>query len=307
MWLHALLLELVLLLAAWIALGVWQRDRVTPGRRTFFGLNLAVAVWCLGEILELRGVVGPLDGDRIQVLGILALPPLWLAAAARVGELDLARRVPWFPVVLIAPHAAIYSLLWAGAWSSLFVSYAPDGTPTPGPLWWVSWAYSLVIATTGSLVFVWAGIARRRLPHARWLVVVGVMGLVPVLGNAAWIAAGRSWPIDPSPVLLAVSLLALRSAVFSGGILQALPVSQHDLIEHLPFGVLLTDRRGTVIDVNPAAQRRLGVSEAQALGRNFESVMAHADTALRFESVPVRSAGREAGQLVLLDPPRKSG
>ena len=305
MWIHSLMLELVLLLAAWIALGVWQRDRVTPGRRTFFGLNLAIAVWCLGEILELRGVVGPLGGDRIQVLGILALPPLWLAAAARVGELDIARRVPWFPAVLIAPHLAIYSLLWAGVWSSLFVSYAPDGTQTPGPLWWVSWAYSLAIAATGSVVFVWAGFARR-LPHARWLVVVGVMGLVPVIGNAAWIAAGRSWPIDPSPLLLAVTLLALRSAVFSGGILQALPVSQHDLIEHLPFGVLLTDRRGTVIDVNPAAERRLGISEKQALGRNLESVLAQADAALRFESAPVRSAGREAGQLVLLDPPRKS-
>ncbi|HEY8152686.1 MAG TPA: histidine kinase N-terminal 7TM domain-containing protein [Myxococcota bacterium] len=306
MWLHALMLELVLLLAAWIALGVWQRDHVTPGRRTFFGLNLAIVVWCLGEILELRGVVGPLNGDRIQVLGILALPPLWLAAAARVGELDLARRVPWFPAVLIAPHLAIYSLLWAGVWSSLFVSYGPDGTQMPGPLWLVSWAYSLVIATTGSIVFIWAGIKRRRVPHARWLVGVGAMGLVPVLGNAAWIAAGRTWPVDPSPLLLAFTLLALRSAVFSGGILQALPVSQHDLIEHLPFGVLLTDRRGTVIDVNPAAQRRLGISEKQALGRNLESVLAQADAALRFESAPVRSAGREAGQLVLLDPPRKS-
>ena len=306
MWLHSLMLELVLLLAAWIALGVWQRDRVTPGRRTFVGLNLAISVWCLGEILELRGVVGPLGGDRIQVLGILALPPLWLAAAARVGELDLARRVPWFPVVLIAPHLAIYSLLWAGVWSSLFISYGPDGTGTPGPLWWVSWAYSLTIATTGSLVFVWAGIARRRFAHSRWLVAVGVMGLVPVIGNAAWNAAGRSWPIDPSPLLLAVTLLVLRSAVFSGGILQALPVSQHDLIEHLPFGVLLTDRRGTVIDVNPAAQRRLGMTEAQALGRNLESVLARADAALRFECAPVRSAGREAGQLVLLDPPRKN-
>jgi PAS domain-containing protein len=305
MWLHSLLLELVLLLAAWIALGVWQRDRVTPGRRTFFGMNLAVAVWCLGEILELRGLVGPLDGDRIQMLGILALPPLWLAAAARVGDLDLARRVPWFPAVLIAPHAAIYSLLWAGAWGSLFVSYASDGAMTPGPLWWVSWAYSLAVATTGSLVFIWTGLFRRRQAHARWLVAMGVLGMVPVIGNAAWIAVGRSWPVDPSPLLLAFTLLALRSAVFSGGLLQALPVSQHDLIEHLPFGVLLTDRRGTVIDVNPAAQRRLGVSEKQALGRNFESVLAHADSALSFQSVPLRSAGREAGQLVLLDPPRK--
>ena len=171
----------------------------------------------------------------------------------------------------------------------------------------MSWAYSLTIATAGSLIFVWAGLTQRRLPHAKRLLLVGVMGLVPVLGNAGWIAAGRNWPIDPSPLLLAVALLGLRSAVFSGGILQALPVSQHDLIEHLPFGVLLTDRRGTVIDVNPAAERRLGISEAHALGRNLEAVMASADAALSIESVPVTSAGREAGHLVLLDPPRKSG
>ncbi len=307
MWLHALSLEIVLLLAAWIALGVWQKDRVTPGRRTFFSLNVAIAIWCLGEILELRGVVGPIGGDRVQMIGILALPPLWLAAAARLAELDFSRRVPWFPVVLIAPHAAVYSLLWGGAWASLYVSYGPDGTQTPGPLWWVSWAYSLAIATTGSLIFAWAGLTQRRHPHAKRLLLVGVLGLVPVLGNAGWIAAGRSWPIDPSPLLLAVALLGLRSAVFSGGLLQALPVSQHDLIEHLPFGVLLTDRRGTVIDVNPAAQRRLGISEAHALGRNLEAVVASADAALSIESVPVTSAGREAGHLVLLDPPRKSG
>jgi PAS domain-containing protein len=306
MWLHALLLELVLLLAVWIALGVWQKDRVTPGRRTFIGLNLAIAAWCLGEVLELRQLVGPLGGDRVQVLGILALPPLWLAAAARLAQLDFARRVPWFPVVLIAPHVAIYSLLWAGAWTSLFVSYGPDGAPIPGPAWWVSWSYSLAIASLGSLVFVWAGVTRRRPRHSWRLTVVGVAGMVPVIGNALWIAAGRDWLLDPSPLLLAVALLALRSAVFSGGILQALPVRQHDLIEHLPFGVLLTDRRGTVIDVNPAAERRLGISEARALGRDVEAVLASADSALRSENVPIRAGGREAGTLVLLDPPRKS-
>jgi hypothetical protein len=34
--------------------------------------------------------------------------------------------------------------------------------------------------------------------------------------------------------------------------------------------------------------------------------VAQADAATSFQSVPLRSAGREAGQLVLLDPPRKS-
>jgi len=241
------------------------------------------------------------------MIGILSVSPLWLAAAAGLCQLDISRRVPWFPVVLIAPQVAGYALLWGGPWASLFIAYAADGTLLPGPLWWVIWAYSLAIAATGSLVFVWAGLSRRRFPHARRLLMLGLTSLVPVLGNATWSVSHGSWSVDPTPLLLAVALLGLRSAVFSGGILQALPVSQHDLIEHLPFGVLLTDRRGTVIDVNPAAQRRLGISEAHALGRNLESVVASADAALQIESVPVTSGGREAGHLVLLDPPRKSG
>ena len=115
------------------------------------------------------------------------------------------------------------------------------------------------------------GFRHTRWPSAiRWKVpgqytrrlLVGLAPLVPLAGSAAYVAHDMTWPIDPTPLLFSVGLLALGNAIFTGGLLQALPISQHDLIEQLPIGVVLTDRAGTVIDVNPAAERLLGVSEA---------------------------------------------
>ena len=113
------------------------------------------------------------------------------------------------------------------------------------------------------------------------------------------------WPVDPTPLLLGAALLALRSAIFSGGLLQALAVSQHDLIQQLPLGVILTDRRGVVIDVNPAAERRLCVSRASAVGRTLDAILSEAESHVCADVVPIFSQDREAGQLVLIDPPGK--
>ncbi len=128
---------------------------------------------------------------------------------------------------------------------------------------------------------------------------------MPLAGNAAYIAHGMAWPVDPTPLLFIVALLALRSAIFTGGLFQALPVSQHDLIEQLPLGVVLTDRAGVVIDVNPAAERRLGLTEASAVGRALDAILSEARDDVNAEISPIFSNEREAGQLVLIDPPGK--
>ena len=58
-------------------------------------------------------------------------------------------------------------------------------------------------------------------------------------------------------------------------------------------------------DLEPAAEQRLGIPEARALGRALDAVLAAAADDLRAEVSPILSGGREAGQLVLIDPPDK--
>jgi PAS domain-containing protein len=82
-------------------------------------------------------------------------------------------------------------------------------------------------------------------------------------------------------------------------------VSHAELVTQLPTPLLLTDRRGAVVQLNPAAERRLGIAEAHALGRSLDAVLAEADQPLEWDTTPVHCGSREIGQIVLLDPPAK--
>jgi PAS domain-containing protein len=303
MLLYAIGLELTIVMAFWLCLGVWQKGSSARGRLTFMGLCWAGIFWCAGELVVLRGILDEAAADRIRYVGILTLAPLWAGLAGHATRLELARRVPWFPLALMAPLACPYLLMFSERWSGLFMGTVPGQADVYGPLWWVAAAYAYVLVFAGSARFIYCAVRERTPGHWTRRLAVGIAALVPLAGNAAYLASGLSWPADPTPVLFGVALISLRSAIFTGGLLQALPVSQHELIRQLPLGVILTDRHGVVIDVNPAAERRLAVTEATAIGRTLDAILTEAGSDVRAEVSPILSQEREAGQLVLIDPP----
>jgi PAS domain-containing protein len=300
---YPLLLELTVLLAAWLCLGVFQKERATPGRCTFILLGVSGAVWCLGELVQVRGIADEVVADRIKYAGVLALPPFWLGVAAHGARLDLVRRVAWFPLVLLAPQVCAYALLFAGPWGSLFLTTVPGGDDLRGPLWWILTAFNYVLVVAGSLILVATAIRHRSGAWVRQLL-LGVASFFPLAANVAYLHFGLAWSHDPTPAVFGVSLLALRSAAFSGGLLQILPVSQQDLLSQLPLPALLADRRGTVIAVNPEAERWLGIPTREAMGRTLDAVLDRTESGLHANTSPLRSHGREAGQLVLLESKR---
>ena len=305
MLLYSIGLEVTILLACWLCLGVWQKDRSTTGRVTFVALGFSIALWCSGELLALREVFGEAALDRVKYLGILSLPPLWLGLAGHATRLELARRVPWFPVVLLAPMAFPYALLFSSRWSGLFLTTGPNAVDQYGPVWWLAGAYGYLLVVMGAALLIASAFRRHGWDARLRSLAVGLAALIPLAGNAVHISSGMPGLMDPTPLLFGAAFLALRSAIFSGGLLQVLPVSQHELIQQLPLAVILADRLGVVIDVNPAAERRLCVSQVRAVGRTLDAVLSEAESNVRADVVPILSQDREAGQLVLIDAPGK--
>jgi PAS domain-containing protein len=293
-------LELNIALALWLCLGVSQADRSTPGRATFGALCLAAMVWCTGELVCQRHLADEWLGDRIKYLGVLALPPLWAGFAAHAARLEMARRAPWFPIGLLLPHAMLFGVLFAGGWSSLYTTTIEGAADLHGPLWWVSMVYSYLLVAAGSGALIASALREHPLERRRQLA-VGFAALVPLVGNVLYAQTGLELPFPPTPVLFCVSLLALRQTLFSGGLLQTLPVSHAELVMQIPVPLLLTDRRGTVVQLNPAAERRLGIVEEQALNRSLDAVLTEAADPVEWEITPVRCRSREVGQIVLLD------
>jgi PAS domain-containing protein len=302
---YSLGLELTVMLCFWLSLGAAQSSRRIAGRSAFVALAASLAMWCIGRLAESHGLLGPLGSDRIGFAGALVLPVAWVGLTARSERLVVVNRVPWLPAVLLAPSLLLYALLYAGPWGAVFVSYGTDGTLQPGPLWWVSAAAAWMLCTGGSGVLLASALRgdprRDRLPR----LLAGLASLLPVASSCAYVVTGMTWVVDPTPILIGGALVALRPVVFSGGLLAVLPVSQHELIDRLPFGIILTDSAETVVEVNRAAERMLGVPVEAALGRTLHSVL-DAQQDVDVQVIDVGSRPARAGRIALVTPSTKS-
>jgi PAS domain-containing protein len=303
---YALALELTLILAAWLAIGAWQRDRHVPGRLTFAGAALAVALWCAGELIEARADAF-LVGRRVRMLGVLTIAPLWFGVAAHAVRLDLVRRTPWIPLALLTPVVPLYALLFMGPWSLLFVPAVEAEQVRVGPLLWWFLGYAWLLVTVG-LALVVRGALRAEDPalrRERLAMAAGV--LVPMTGNAVavWsLARTGHTGLDLTAPLMTFTLIAFRRSILSGGVLDVLPLAQRDIIQHLPFGVVLADGQGTVLDLNPAAEDLLEVTRMEATGRALEAVIARAPLEVRIEVSTVRGRGGETARFALIEAPK---
>jgi hypothetical protein len=291
--------ELATLLALALALGVAQKNRTTPGRISFAALALACMLWSLGEALLMRGVVSAWTAERIAFAGMLGLPALWLGFTAHAAGLEVARRVPWFGSIFLLPGASFYLLLYSSRWGSLFSTMAEGGVPQYGPLWTFWAVYAHLLAVGGTVILIVTAV---RWPHREQVaqpIVLGVAPLLPLAGNLIYRWAGATWPADPTPVLVAITLLALRSALFPGGMMQTLPISQRELLHQLPFGLILTDRFGTVVEINDVASSRLQTTEDRIVGKSLGSALAATGVA-PLRSTPLRHWGRAVGEIIIV-------
>jgi PAS domain-containing protein len=275
----ALPLELSMLLAIAMALAIAQRDPSTRGRRTLVLLCVCVLAATSGEWLTVRGWVSEEIGDRIKYVGSLAFAPLWLGFAAQVAGLEVARRVPWFPLLLLAPALCVYPLLWSSAYGSLFQVTVENGEDLYGPLWLIVLTYHQALCAVASAVL---AVHAARLHDRRRALYVMLVAAVPMGALVASSLHGVGviqWPYDATPVLFGVGLLVMREAFLGGSLLDVLPFPQRDLLRQLPLGLVLTDRGGMVALINGAGERALGVAPGEALGRDVRDLLSRARTA----------------------------
>ena len=239
----------------------------------------------LGEILMLRELTTEVTADRVKYAGVIALLPLWLGFASHVGRLEVARRIPWFPALLLVPGLFFYGIMLSPRYGSLFMTTVSGGDDVYGALWWVSSFYGEALALCGSLILATAALRAGRTPHRAGPAALAAVSFLPIFGNALYVGARISWPYDPTTLMLGVVLL---------------PISQRDLIHQLPLGVILTDNHGHVVEMSDTAGNRLGVFEEFALGRSIEEVLAWSEPT-PMHDLELTRRGSSAGRLILLD------
>jgi PAS domain S-box-containing protein len=315
-----------------LALYVWQRRRVPGG--FYFALFLAAAaLWALGGALENSVVDVPskILFSKLSYLGVTTVAPLWLMFTLDYSRRSRWLRSRWLPLIWAVPAATII-LAFTNEWHDLIwpsvspVSAAPGAmlVYTHGPAVLVHIVYAYMLLLGGSIILLDAALRsfrRSRLPTAT--MVLGV--LFPLAANVLYGTSLNPFTgLDITPLAFTISGLLFTWAIFGQRLFELVPMARETLIQVMSDGAVVLDSEGNVVEINPAAQRILGLPEGviardsgsaaklwPALARCFESTADDEEEVLIAGpageawlevrvSILHDAGGRLAGRLVIL-------
>ncbi len=275
-----------------IAFFAWRR-RPAPGAMPLVYLMLAVAEWSLGYALELGSANLPSQvfWAKVEYLGIVTMPVMWLALVLQYTKrerwltprnLVLLATVP-LGTLLLAWTNDLHGLLWSeigldtsGSFSALDLTY--------GVGFWINWVYSYLLLLLGTLLLIQAFI---RSPHLyrRQAGALLLAALSPWVGNALYTSGLSPFPhLDLTPFAFTLTGLVAAWGLFRFRLLDIVPVARDAVIESMSDGVVVLDMRNRIADLNPAAQRIIGRSAAEAIGQPISI----ADLGLRIADLEVQ-------------------
>ena len=257
------------------AFSVWRR----PGRVARISLCvvlLAAGVWCLAYALELGGA-GRVFWGAIKFVGTTLLPPAWLLFALQyTGRLTRpGRRL--LGALAIEP-VVVLLLLAIPATRALIRSYPPGDPHTVskahlGAVYWLHFVYTNVLVVAASAILLVTVMRVSRL-YWRQSIVLLIAICVGLLGN---VMSGFNIPpfetLDPTPVAVSLAAWVLVVGVVRYRLLDLRPVARTLVVETMRDAVVVADAHGRVVDVNPAAQRLLGIPSSAIIGSPADTLL----------------------------------
>ena len=315
--------------AAIAPVGVYAlRRRSVPGAPAFAAVCLSAMVWSLANAFEVMSseLSAKVFWANVQFLSYVSLPLAYLVLALQFAGLN--RYLTTRNLVLLAfiPAATIV-LVWTNPSHGLIqhgVHLDIEGpfsviARTYGTWYWVHAIYSFSLLFVA--IFFLLETMRHAHPPYRGQPAVLLVGLaIPMAWSVLYNAGVGPAPYDLTPAFLGVSAVVVAWGLFRYGLFQVVPVGRLAALESMADGVLVLDIHDRVIDLNPAAERLLGLSARRVLGRaaleflpavpreGEESLgvtipRAKMDSPRRYElrASPLRrSHGREIGRLILV-------
>ncbi len=254
---------------------VWHR-RSVPGALPLAILLWLTVPWVLGHSLGLAAA------DIPTMIFWAKYRYAWLLPMATAGlcfTLEYAhpgiRLTPRILAPLIVPPLAVFllvltndsnHLLWRG------FTYNGRLHPHYGPADQLVFFYGLLLLFSMSAIFVWLFVRSplHRKPVLLCLCGQFIMRLSLILAH-----------LDPNPISavdllvfgVALTGLMYALALFRFHMFELLPVARKTVLDQMSEGMLVLDARRRVVDLNPSAERILGVRAIRARGALWDEVI----------------------------------
>jgi PAS domain S-box-containing protein len=276
---YAIPLAIAAVLSVLLTFYLWDSRRTSGAKRAAVFL-LALFIWSAGYCMEFMGVeLGTkLFWAKIQYFGIVILP-----LALLVFALSYSGRRAWLttsrlaallvlPVImlLLVLTNDLHRLVWPG-WILETMGNTSVLRLEYGVAFWVHiiYTYTLLAACT---VLIFQALARspKMYNGQKESMLAGM--IAPWLGYAIFQLRLLQLPIDLTPFAYTLTGLAITWSIYKYQLLNIAPIAFETVIDSMNDALFILDMGDNVIDINPAGQRLLGVSNGEVLGRNAKEV-----------------------------------
>jgi len=248
---------------------MWRRHR-SPGAASMIALGAATFVWTLGYLLATNG--NTLEQHQfftnVGYLGSMSVPVAWFIFALNYtnGRKLIAG---WKSLYLCIVPAFITVLIWTNGqhhlmWYDEYLSTHGPFTitvKTYGTFFWVALAHNYLLVVSGGIILL------RRLfvgapLYTSQAVVLIVAVCLPWLWNIFYVFDLVPLRKDLTPVMFAISGIAIVLGLMRYRLFTTIPFARKYVIQQLNDGVLVFNSDNCLVEANPAALQKLGVTRS---------------------------------------------
>jgi diguanylate cyclase (GGDEF)-like protein/PAS domain S-box-containing protein len=264
----SLAILVVLLLGAW-------RYRRHPTGRWFLAFVACAAIWTAGYLLELTvpSLAGKIFWTRVQFVGIAFLPLMWLGMVLTYLGKPISRRLRWMtasePIATVLLVSVVPLPNWFWGMPTLTAPAGVVARIDYDYQWWFYFVHApfgyLLLAATALVTF--CAMMRMNRGYRTPLILLIVAMAIPLISDVVYISGySPSARINPTTMVMSISGLIIGFVLRRYHFLTVVPVARSIIFDTMNDGVVVLDRSGYVVDINPAAIAMCGC-EGRVVGR----------------------------------------
>ncbi|SMC70068.1 histidine kinase N-terminal 7TM domain-containing protein [Papillibacter cinnamivorans] len=246
----------------------WNKRSVRGGH-TFIAALSIVILWVIAQAMEFASVSlsAKLAWANLQYTLIsLSIAAYFYLAVLYTGR-DHWLKLRALRYLLLLEPAIVTVLSWTNGIHGLVrrnvyldLSGAfPLVGKTYGPAFWAFSIYNLSLTVFTLLLLAQALNKKPKIYRAQILsLFIGL--LLPALSIAVYITGLTPLRIDPTPMVLGASCIIIFQGIFRYHLFDIVPIAHSTIIQEMSTGMILFDRGGNVLEINPAARDMLELS-----------------------------------------------
>ncbi len=257
-----------------------SRRHSAHGRNAMIWMLAGLAVWAFAYamITLSPSIEEKILWLKIENIGILTVPALWFIFTLQYTRLDRWLNRYTGALFFVIPLISLL-LLFVPGWFHYFYSSVQPVSGSGGPLvisrgsfYYAPLFTAYLLNLTGMGLLIWRFIQYRNIYRSQLVILIGAI-LIPLLVNVFYQLAPRIIPsftfsVDLTPISFTVTALLLSMGIFGLRLFDLIPIARHTVMEHIPEMVFVVDAHDRVLDANSVAQKILGKTMDEIIGRD---------------------------------------